>query len=189
MEHQLWRPNVRGLTGLWVRAALTGLLAMLAACTASGSESEPSSGDARPSPTSEAGLMAACLQAKGWDIVVYPDDSYGIGDEGIPPEQVDQYFADQDECRNGVGAGQPPPPMTEAQAGKYFDDLVAVAECVRERGYPVGDPPSRQAAIEALMQPTINLGDWPYGPLQNSGITADELNELYAACPLPPRPD
>lgn len=132
--------------------------------------------------------MAACLEAKGWEMEVHLDNSYSVGGDGIPKEQIDQYFADQDDCRRQLGHAQPIPPMTREQAEDYFEELFEVADCVRSMGYPVGEAPSRQWAVEALMQETIDLGDWPYGPLQDSGISPAELEELYAACPLPARP-
>lgn len=78
--------------------------------------------------------------------------------------------------------------MTREQAEAYDEQLFEVAECVRRAGYPVGEPPSRQAAVEALMQPIFDLGGWPYGRLEDSGISPSEPDELYATCPLPARP-
>lgn len=167
------------------------LLALATACSSSGASAsaDPDEGfQAQPTPTGTAADMAACLEAKGWQMEVNLDNSYSVGGDGIPEEQVEQYFTDQDDCRRQLGHDQPLPPMTRAQAEVYFEHLLAVADCVRDEGYPVGEPPSRQVAVEALMQPTIDLGDWPYGPLHESGISPLELEALYAACPLPARP-
>lgn len=102
-------------------------------------------------------------------------------------QQEDQYRADYDICVDQVQPDEPRPPMTEEQAETYFDALLEVADCVRGLGYQVAEPPSRQAAVEALQQPIIDLGWDPYeDPVRNAGT--EEIDNVYRACPQPARP-
>lgn len=48
------------------------------------------------------------------------------------------------------------------------------------------DPPSREAAVEAIMQPIIDLGGWdPFAAPTAAARTQEEINEVYQACPQP----
>lgn len=78
--------------------------------------------------------------------------------------------------------------MTDEQAEEYFDALLEVAECVRELGYQVADPPSRQAAVEALQQNVIDLGWDPYEDVTLNAGSNDKTDEVYRECPQPPWP-
>lgn len=162
-----------------------GVLLLLAtACGGTEPEDPPAPTPSETQEDSPAALIAECLRDKGWEVKVHPDNSYSVG--GIPQEQVAQFEADDQTCQE-AGDHEPPPPMTQEQAGAYYEALWEVAECVRGQGYDPGEAPSRQAAVEALMAPIIDLRGWPYGDLQ--GIeSAQELDELYAACPQPTRP-
>lgn len=106
----------------------------------------------------------------------------------VPEEQADQFEADHDDCVNRVQPDEPPPPMNSEQADAYFDRLLDVAACVRALGYQVEEPPSRQAAVEALQQEVINLGWDPYEHPTRTVGSREELNEVYRECPQPTRP-
>lgn len=158
---------------------VVAVASMIAGCT----------GEGEPSPVEATGgnpsvAIAACLQEKGWDVTAHPDNSVSAE---IPVQQEDQYRADYDICVDQVQPDEPRPPMTEEQAETYFDALLEVADCVRGLGYQVAEPPSRQAAVEALQQPIIDLGWDPYeDPVRNAGT--EEIDNVYRACPQPARP-
>lgn len=174
----------RSLSLPWRVVAIAALVAFVGGCT----DSEP---DATSQPTTQATgnpseVVAACLQGKGWDVTAHPDNSYSVA--GLPQDQVSQYEADEEACRSSAGMDQPQPPMTLRQAEEYYDALVEVADCVRDLGYQVDDPPSRRAAVEALMRPTVDLDGWPYGNDNLRGLSPEEYDELFAACPEPALP-
>src|SRR5690606_7917850 len=126
-------------------------------CTPQEAETQPQESAANGPSLAEA--LAACVRDKGWDAEPQRDGSVIYS---FPEEQRDQFTADRDACNEELGANEPPPPMNEDDAEAMFDALLETAECVRGLGYPVDEPPSRQAAVEALMQPIINLGWDPY---------------------------
>lgn len=156
------------------------MTSLVAGCTGTGPT--PAEPDSAANP-SEA--IATCLREKGWDVTVHPDNS--ISSE-YPEEQDDQFMSDYENCSDQVHPDQPRPPMTEAQAEAYFDALLDVADCVRGLGYRVAEPPSRQAAVEALQQEIIDLGWDPYESAVLGGGTEEEIDDVYRACPQPTRP-
>jgi hypothetical protein len=159
---------------------IVAMVGLLAACA--GSAPDP----AEPGPAANPSeAIAACLQEKGWDATAHPDNS--VSGE-VPIEQRDQYLADEEDCLDQVQPDQPRPPMSEQQAEAYFDGLLEVADCVRGLGYEVAEPPSRQAAVEALQQPIINLGWDPYEQPVRGSSTEEEIDGVYRACPQPPWP-
>jgi hypothetical protein len=99
---------------------------------------------------------------------------------------VDQFDADDQECQELLD--DPPPSLNAQQAEQYFDALLEAAECISDLGYPVSNPPSRGAAIEALTQPIIDLDGWPYDDALRSAESGAERDEVYVVCPQPDRP-
>lgn len=167
-----------------LRARGTSLImvvtALVAAC--SGSESDPAPPPLATDQPAEA--IAACLRERGWEVTAHPDNSVSAN---YPREQEERYLEDQADCSSQV---QPDavPPMTEPQAEKYFDGLLEAADCVRDLGFQVAEPPSRQAAVEALQQPVIDLGWDPYEDAVRGAGSQEELDDVYRTCPQPVRP-
>lgn len=62
-----------------------------------------------------------------------------------------------------------------------FDTSLDAAECPRDRGYEIADPPSRQAFVEAL----VNDEPPPWYPHHEAMAAGGLLSELEAECPQP----
>jgi hypothetical protein len=132
------------------RRLRTLLLVVAVAVTSSGcsadDESPEPAGPASRSPSAE--RWAACLRDRGWDVEVSWDG--GIYAE-YKDEQAEQYRADLEECRLEVGFSKEGEPMTEERAKKFYDKWLVIADCVRDLGFDVDDPPSEQAFVEAMI--------------------------------------
>lgn len=114
-------------------------------CSANNESPEPA-GPASQSPSVDD--VAACLRDRGWEVEVTWDD----GIQAVyAEEQAEQYRADMEECRLAAGFPKDPPPMTEERAKKFYDKWLGIAECVRDLGFDIDDPPSEQAFVEALV--------------------------------------
>lgn len=150
----------------------------LAGCSSAGEE-DVATDRAGAQP---ADLIADCLRELGWDVTTHPDNSMSTG--GIPDDQRDRFDSDHKQCIQEGGFDQPRPPITEQQASEYFDALLEAGDCVSDLGYLVDDPPSRQAAIEALQQERIDVGWDPYE--QVILTEPSKLEDVYRECP-PPR--
>ncbi|HLV57318.1 MAG TPA: hypothetical protein VKY81_00340 [Natronosporangium sp.] len=187
----------------WKLASVAILIAALASCTSDTTESSdgghslspPGSAPAAPGrpsesrnvqPDEEAGIdrsylaMARCLRDKGWDAYATEE---GWGASGIPHAQSDQYDADENECRTSTGIGEvPPPEITEEEAAELYDVLLGVADCMRDLGFAVSEPPSRQAFVEDVV--TTTIPDWhPYDVVFESGNQSD-IQLVESECPV-----
>lgn len=168
---------------LWAGLALMTVVAVAGCMADNGESGQTSAPEPGTGPTAMAGPtdMVDCLADKGWETEDNLDGSYRAA---VPTEQIDKFNAAERECVEELGLDQPWS-LNEAQAEAYFDALLEAAECVREMGYEVADPPSRQAAIEEIMVPPIDLGWNPYEAPVLGAAAGDELDELFAACPRP----
>ncbi len=124
-------------------------------------------------PTEIVSLQARCIQDHGFPVEVDSSGS-GFGFERVPPEQNQLAFAVAIACK--VGLNLPPPTTpTAAQRAEQLHYLGLVAECLRERGFDVDDPPSLDEFIEAD-------GAWsPYDSLPQ--LTPTEFEQLDRSCP------
>lgn len=157
--------------------AILPVVLVAAACTPT---PDPAA-TASPEPQRDyATTMVACLSAKGWHVERGSDGGFGAD---IPGDQLDQYNADRHACREENGFNDEPE-ITPEMAGRFFDRLVAAAQCLRGLGYQVSDPPSKQSYVETLVNG--ELPDWaPYSELIEMGLSFAELEEADAACPQP----
>jgi hypothetical protein len=126
--------------------------------------------------------MVRCMTDKGWHVEVR-DGGWGDVD-GVPEAQVDQWDADADACRTELGHDTGPPVITPEEAGEMYDLLVEVAECVRDLGYHVPEPPSRQSFVEDLVE--YPIPSWhPYDVVYDRASGAGDIRRVEAACPIP----
>jgi hypothetical protein len=162
------------------RSRLPLLLILLAVAVAvTGCASDRNGGPGVPPATTEAATdLVSCLIAQGWDVTANPDGSYLAA---VPSDQMDRFQADEAECIEMFRFDEP---VTQTQAETFFDALLDAAECVRELGYHVDDPPSRRFAVEEIQKPIIDLG---WDPYEQPKFTAshEEMNEVYLTCPPP----
>lgn len=166
-----------------VRLAAAALLVVGSVAMAACSAPEPVN-EAVPTATGEFGdNMVRCLSAKGWDVRADADDE--VHAEAIPEAQIDQYRADRDACMAEFGYDEPPSITPEVASG-YYDKMLALADCLRGLGYPVPDPPSREAFVEELVA-TGGSSWFPYEAVQDAAFAgdADAFREADAACPQP----
>jgi hypothetical protein len=65
--------------------------------------------------------------------------------------------------------------VTPEQAGKQYDDLVKVAQCLESHGITIADPPSKQTFVDALV---ANNTIWfPYESILKNGATYAEYQK------------
>jgi hypothetical protein len=155
--------------------AVCALMVMAVAACASGE----SGGDERPPlPSAQdfAVTMQQCLSDEGWEVEVSWDGGIEFS---LPADQTDQFMAAQQVCLERTGYDRPME-YTLEEAASLYDELLEVADCVRDLGYAVADPPSRQAYAEQLARG--EHATWH--PYYGAGATSpDEVREKWEACP------
>ena len=177
------RSHFGAVRALSARAALAALAAaaMLTGCS-SGSSTERTSAApvAKPSPTitvnsqQEADqALAACLRDHGWTATVDPTGGVEVP---FPPDQTDQYLADNSECSSGLGYRK----WTDADYETVYEGLEKSVACLVDAGYPTPDQtPSLQTFTEQRQSPSGEFWD-PYGL-----VPADQLTTALNTCPEP----
>lgn len=65
--------------------------------------------------------------------------------------------------------------MTEARAKKFYDKWLRVAECVRDQGFDVDDPPSEQAFVEGMV-----AHQFPWDPMTH--VPGGSLERVARVC-------
>jgi hypothetical protein len=120
-----------------------------------------------------------CLRDRGWETTVHADGSFSTQ---VPDDQDDVYHADFEDCQEEAGVHLPPLEVTPKYAGAVYDRLLEVAECVRDLGYHVPDPPSRQAFVDALVAYPIPA--WhPYNSAYEAGGPGSQ-QRVETECPV-----
>jgi hypothetical protein len=151
----------------------------LASCTAPQAEPTETASDV----VSADANMVQCMADKGWEVQLDNDGGWSTT-VGVPDEQLEQFDADVDDCRATFGLDQPPPPLTQQEAEELYDLLTgAVADCVRNLGYTVPEPPSRQAYVELLTGG--GLADWHPHYVPEAEASFAVYQEVRAECPVP----
>lgn len=162
-------------------ASAVVIVMALAACTSS--EPPAESADAESAPVESFAInMVECMTNRGWNVHADSAENSWSMDDGIPESQLGQFESDTRSCEEKYGYDQLPPPPSRAEAERIYDQL-QVAECVRELGYPVDDPQSKQSYVEELM--ASEIPSWhPYGQVVESMTFESELSEVMEACPV-----
>ena len=162
--------------------AAVAVAATLTGCSSdSSSEGAPAGAADSPSPTitvsseQEADqLLASCMRDHGWTVTV--DPAGGVQGE-FPPDQQDQYFADNSECGSGLGYRK----WTAADYEKVYEGLEKSVACLIDAGYATPDQtPSLQTFTEQRQSPSAGALWDPY-----SLVPADQLPKALATCPEP----
>ena len=121
--------------------------------------------------------MVECLAPLGWDVHV-SGEGYGAT---VPAEQYDQYELDVAACRAQFDYGRIVTPLV---ANSWYDKLVASADCLRDQGYWISQPPSREVFVGQLE--AEQLPDWdPYAEVFDTSGGPASVREAQSACPAP----
>lgn len=125
------------------------------------------------------------MSEKGWDASVEPDNRWSVS--GIPDDQLDREEADSAACEAQFGYDQAPPPITREEAEATYVEMLDVATCVRNLGFPVSDPPSEQTYVDDLVSNRFpwNPYDAIWDGLRNNQLNLSDLAEAEAKCPIP----
>lgn len=148
---------------------LAGVALIAAACGPGGTEAQI--GDIqgqRYSIADQAALIVECLRERGFSAEVY--EGIGVYVEG--PQLAEAEKA-QGECADEVEAAYPlPPPLSDREG---YEAQVATAECLRDQGLTIPDPPTYETWLESDRA-------WsPYGNL----TTSYDFWALHRVCPQP----
>ncbi|MGH8827472.1 MAG: hypothetical protein ACRDVZ_07710 [Jiangellaceae bacterium] len=154
----------------------------LAACTSSESTAESAVAD--PEPVESFALnMVECMTDRGWSVHADSAGNSWSMDAGIPESQMEQFESDSRSCEEEFGYDVLAPPPSREEAEELYDQLLTVAECVRDLGYPVEYPQSKQSYVEELM--ASKIPSWhPYNLFYASIEFESELNKVQDACPV-----
>jgi hypothetical protein len=125
------------------------------------------------------GNVVRCLTDKGWDVTPVSDDSY---EYHLPGDQTSRFEADEQACLEESGYDPAPPPLSHNEAVVVYETFLQVAQCVQSLGYPVTDPPSESAFVEALLAERIA----PWNPYDGIVEVRDfrGLENVEQECPI-----
>ena len=118
-----------------------------------------------------------CMEAQG--LVVEYDGRGGLMSETQTAEQGDLWTSLYGECGEAAGLFDP---LTESELGELYRLELENHACLREHGYPSGEPPTEQSFIDRWL-----AGDEPY---QSIAIVADHPDpevffDATQLCPAP----
>jgi hypothetical protein len=123
--------------------------------------------------------MQRCLAEDGWDVEVTSDG--GIAG-GFPRDQSNRFIENHMACIRRFGYDLTPPHLTYEEASELYEALLDVADCMRQLGYHVSEPPSRHAYAERLA--SGGFAEWH--PHQAVGFASPSDRERVAQeCPHP----
>jgi hypothetical protein len=127
----------------------------------------------------------ACLHDHGFPVTIIPPGD-GISFQGISPEQNGEAAATLEACMAGLNLPPYHPPSREVMERQY-QQVLELAECLRQEGYDIPQAPSEETWIESW-----STGTWsPYNDLAlpTGQAGQDEWDRLNVACPQQTRPD
>lgn len=102
--------------------------------------------------------MEWCMAELGFTVTPH-EDGAGYGYEGIAEQEaaMDAAFAACDETRYRSGHYDPDRYFTDEYLSLSYDNRLDVAECLREAGFEISDPPSREVFIEQTAQQRLSV--------------------------------
>lgn len=161
-------------------AALTFVSVASLACVTSCTAPEPPAvrdGAGAPDLDNWAANMERCLEAGGWEMEITPDG--GIHTT-VPQGQESSYDDDYRTCEESLGYDESPV-YTDDQVRGIYKKVVATAECLTDKGYSPGSPPSEQTFVEQVQS---GPGGWdPYSDLYPATMDTDEYYVALEECP------
>lgn len=125
--------------------------------------------------------LVDCLQSKGWDAKLTPDEGPGSWYTDVPPAQHDQYLADAQYCQGALPKLEDPS-QSETLMRKMYDMTAVQNTCLLDKGYSVAEPPSYAAWSDVFRSEGAARWD-PLGDVSQRDRAKAEL-----ACPSPDYP-
>jgi len=127
------------------------------------------------SPAEYNDAMITCLRQLGWQVNETDDGGYGVALNGASD---DEYFADQRECRDEVGA-EPMADLSQEELRSRYDWRREQYECLIDNGFDVGDPMSYETFVDNYQR--TGRAHWdPISMLADNGQAVQNATEL---CP------
>lgn len=127
--------------------------------------------------------MYDCMVNAGWVNLTLDDDGSFSGD--IPPDQSDQYDADNADCQTTVESKYPLPKMSDSAIRERYALELKTRDCLIAQGYTISDPPSEQVWIEAFTSNPSELWLPYFEVFTQTQVGAAEEAELKTICPDP----
>jgi hypothetical protein len=164
-----------------VLVSTIGVVVALSGCSGTSAEETDHSPEAGLSLSPASNLAYQCLTEKGWDVELTWEGGIEASSKTVPDAQRSQYEADSDECWSVIDDRILN--MKPEEIGKVYDSELKTRECLIQRGYDVGTPPSKQEYID-----TFQGERWSaYGDSNalGPGTPDDEWRKISEACPQP----
>ncbi len=105
-------------------------------------------------------------------------DGFTVG--SIPVEQREVFWEADADCQRQAGPRPVAPPPSEEEIAQIYEELLEVADCLRNEGYDIAPAPSLEAFVD-----TYETGPWhPYLSLPDD-LSASEWDRLERVCAQP----
>lgn len=164
------------------RAGVAGIVVISAALAACAAEPTPPEPDVTIAPAEDYGVnVQRCMTEFGWKVEVEWDG--GVSSEVTPRDQMEKYTADLQKCHKRFGYDRLPEPPTYEEAARLYDAYLEVADCVRELGFYVPDPPSRNDYAERLA--SGGIAPWHPYPAPTGDVSIEDVRRMNEECPAP----
>ena len=142
--------------------------------------------------------LADCYTNRGFEVSYSVEGDPSIRNEvsengDIPPQVLELTREVLADC-----AEQYPPPavLRLNDAGREYDRMLEVRECLIHEGYDISEPPSKDVWVDAANNPTADNVNNLFSPYSGLGTTdpniswsidvsSDELARLNEVCPQP----
>lgn len=120
--------------------------------------------------------VAACMSDQGIPAEVAADDA-GIEYESVPG--TDQHSEEiYEACAAEMGGEPTAAPLSEAEIGLVYEELLKVRECLLAEGYEASDPPSRETFIaQYTSAASTETGPWTPYPMQGRIVNVTALQD------------
>ncbi len=129
-------------------------------------------------------FLDECLQDKGWPEQIVHDafrSKVSVTLQGWESDPT-RFASDVETCYEAYGPSPAPPALTRDIAAEGWERQMKARDCLKEKGFSLPDPPSREAYVDAHMR-----GE-PTGTIELDIRKNEELSSLgsawaYEQCP------
>lgn len=163
----------------WALALACFLLVVSGCSTQSDTTSGASTAELPAFPAAD--RFVECMADKGWK---FTRDIAGLHVDGVPEEQDQQFYADDEECAesSGLARAQDPTGWTADQKRELYDREVQNHDCLLAIGRPSEEPPSFETYLELLASDQKYMAINAYNEEMAS---LAEYEEAVRQCPPP----